>query len=181
MNDQEQVLYDSDKAAKFMTGLLSGWVDRQGRFWGDDEHMARTSGCTHKPCDKCGAIIDVRRYCRDCYEKSRIEKYNAKTKKQWDGETPLYSDSADEYFFDEDYIRDYMHEHDCSIESMRLVICEPNYFSEVESDHFYDVLPEGIGELPSELEDALREINSVINKLPPASWSPGKYAAECDL
>ena len=179
--DNEHVLYNSDKAAKFVTGI-EGWVDRQGRFWGKDEHMARYSGCTHIDCKDCGKLIPVRGYtiCDECRNKKDIEKYNTMPRLKWDGMTPLYSDAADEYFFDEDGLRDYMEENGCSIESLRLIICKPNKFREIESDYFCEELPED-GELTADLEEALDAFNEVIRSQPPASWSPGKYAADCDL
>ena len=42
------VMMDSDKAASIQT--VTGWVDRQGRFWGKDEHQARWCGATHRKC-----------------------------------------------------------------------------------------------------------------------------------
>ena len=176
-----QVLYSSDNAAKFVTGI-EGWVDRQGRFWGKDEHMARYAGCTHIGCKDCGKPIPVRGYtiCGECRNKKSIEKYNAMPRMAWDGVTPIYSEAADEYFFGEDGLRDHIEEYGCSIESLRLVICEPNCFREIDSDYFCDELPED-GELPDDLTEALNALNEVIRSLPPASWSPGKHAADCDL
>jgi len=43
------VPYDSAEAASIQT--VTGWVSRSGRFWGNDEHMARYDGCTHRKCD----------------------------------------------------------------------------------------------------------------------------------
>ncbi|EKB5404420.1 hypothetical protein OOP60_004875 [Salmonella enterica] len=42
------VMMDSDEAASIRT--LTGWVDRQGRFWGNDEYQARWCGATHRKC-----------------------------------------------------------------------------------------------------------------------------------
>ena len=36
------VTYDSAEAASIQT--VTGWVSRSGRFWGNDEHMARYDG-----------------------------------------------------------------------------------------------------------------------------------------
>jgi len=179
--DKETVLYSSDEAAKFVTGI-EGWVSKNGHFWGENEHMARYEGCTHIDCDDCGKPIEVRGYtiCDECRLKKSIEKYHSMPKLKWDGEAPLYSDSGDEYFFDEDSLLDYLSENDCSIESLRLIVCEPEKFREIESDHFCDELPED-GELPSSLEIALEELNKVIRKQPPSAWFPGKHAALCDL
>ena len=96
---------------------------------------------------------------------------------KWDGETPVYSESNDEYFFDEDALDDFIEEHECSVESLCLIVCEPNRFRELDCSFFDDELPDD-GELPDELEDAIDALNAVIETLPPASWSPGKYAVD---
>ena len=54
----EQLLYNDEKSARFVEGI-KGWVDKDGRFFGNDklsEHMARYSSCTHIVCG-CGEIM----------------------------------------------------------------------------------------------------------------------------
>ena len=72
MEDKEQILYTSDEVAKHVTNI-EGWVDRHGRFWGKDEHMARWSGCTHIICPSCGNPTS-RNYtiCSDCRNKKAL-------------------------------------------------------------------------------------------------------------
>ncbi|MDE9687494.1 hypothetical protein R4T22_18735 [Citrobacter portucalensis] len=48
MKTEKIVMMDSDEAASIQT--VTGWVDRQGRFWGGDEHQARC----------CSRLPDVR-------------------------------------------------------------------------------------------------------------------------
>jgi len=105
------------------------------------------------------------------------EEYNAMPRKAWDRETPLYSEEHDEYFFSEDELNYFTEEHDCSIESLRLIICEPNRFRKLDDSFFDDDLPDG-EELPEDLGRAIDNLNAVIETLPPVSWSPGKYAAD---
>ncbi len=173
-----KILYSSGEAAKFVTGI-EGWVDRNGRFFGDNEDLARYSGCTHVLCNVCGKEMPVRGYCRGCRDVNDVKKYASKTKVEWDEKTPIYSEAYDEYFFDADSLRDYLEESECSAESLRLVLCEPNRFSEVETDHFQDDFnPEE--DLPGEILEALNVFNEVIRSQSPASWSPGKYAIDAD-
>jgi len=176
-----QILYSSDKAAKYVEGIR-GWVDRNGRFWGENEHLARWSGCTHIDCEVCGTAFPISGYtvCDACKSKRRREKYSSMDRLKWDGETPLYSDTHDEYFFDEDNLRDYLEEAGCTIGSLQLIVCEPNRFREIESGYFCDELSEE-GEVPTDLVKALDVLNKVIRQQSPASWSPGKFAAICDL
>lgn len=69
------VPYDSAEAASIQT--VTGWVSRSGHFWGNDEHMARYDGCTHRKCDACETLIPVRGYtiCDQCREAKEIEKW----------------------------------------------------------------------------------------------------------
>lgn len=173
----EQILNTSDEAARFVTGI-DGWADRHGRFFGnakDAEEMARWSGCTHIVCPNCGTpTIKGYTTCQGCREKTATKRYEAMERKQWDGEIPLYSQTADEYFFSEDALNDYL-ESGGSIQSLRLIICEPIYLREVDVDYFCDELPED-GELPEDVFSALEELNKVIRDQKPVSWKPGKYA-----
>ncbi len=171
------VLYDSDEAATYST-TISGWVARDGGYHGENEHSARYAGCTHKRCDGCQKVMK-RKYaiCDECHEKQSIERYNALTKEDWNELTPVYSDTADEYFFDIDDLVNYLEEHECTIESLRLVICLPQPLPYIDENIFYDVLPADTNGLPDALEKALVNINAVIEKLPPQAFYPGKTAA----
>lgn len=173
----EHIDYNSDQAAKFVTNL-EGWVDRQGRFWGDDEHMARWSGATHIPCDKCETPTKKGfTQCESCREQNKIERYKALEKVIWDGKTPLYSEAHDEWFFDEESILDYLFEHETTPTKLRLVTSSPQYLNELDIDYFVDVLPEDDYCLPDEVEEAMEAFNKVIRKSKPVSWVPGQYAA----
>lgn len=165
------VLSTSDDAAKIVT--VTGWVDRQGRFWGNDERMARWSGATHLVCD-CGTVHEKAwTKCPECHQKAHEERYAAMPQEAWDGEAPLYSDACDTYFSSEEELVEYVQDDpERNYENLRLLICEANYPREIDgSDHFSDDLPED-GELPSVLEAAFEALNEVIKKQPPLSWSP---------
>ena len=178
------ILNTSNEAAKFITNI-EGWVDRHGRFFGKEkkvaEEMARWSGCTHIVCPDCGKACQksyIR--CSDCREKKAIERYKALECKEWDGKTPLYSGRDDEYFFNEQELTDYIEDSfdvESDIASLRLVVCEPTYLRQVDTDYFCDELADD-GELPEDVINALDDLNAVIKNEAPVSWSPGKYAAD---
>ena len=177
------VLNTSDEAAKFVTGI-SGWVDRHGRFFGkakNAEEMARWSGCTHIVCPDCGEpTLKSYTICHNCREENAIKRYEAKGRKQWDGETPLYSDFLDKYFFSENGLSDFMEDCRCTAESLRLIICKPIHLRQIDTDYFCDELADD-GELPEAVIDALNDLNAVIRNEDPVSWEPGKYAADLTL
>ncbi|PHM22371.1 hypothetical protein [Xenorhabdus ehlersii] len=172
------VMYDSPEAAKIKT--VTGWVSRDGRFFGDDEHLARYCGATHRECDSNPdhPIIEINRSrCSTCYEESRQRIFMEMERKQWDRKTPLVLFDTEQYFWDADDLGEYCHEHEVDLSELQLVICEPNYPSEIDgADWFHDELPPD-GELPYELQQAFDALNAIIRNSPPLSWSQGKYAA----
>lgn len=177
MGNKEIVMYDSPEAASIQT--LTGWVDRHGRFWGDDEHMARWSGSTHQKCERNPEhpIRENRGYCEACHDELQQALYMAMERQPWDGETILHLHNTDVYFQDLKSIRDHCLERHVLPEELQLVVCNPVYPEEIDGcDHFCDDLPED-GELPSELQEAFDRLNEVIRKSPPLSWFPGEIAA----
>jgi len=75
MKTEKVVMMDSDEAASIQT--VTGWVDRQGRFWGSDEHQARWSGATHRKCKNKPdehPIHSTNGYCEECHRESRQAK-----------------------------------------------------------------------------------------------------------
>jgi hypothetical protein len=95
---------------------------------------------------------------------------------EWDEVTPIVIFDSDTYFFDIDDLRDYCEEHGVTPSQLQLVLCKPNYPSEIDGEnHFCDDLPPD-GELPDELQQAFEALNSVIRKSAPLSWSQGDTA-----
>jgi hypothetical protein len=170
-HEEKQIMYESDEAAKLMT--VTGWVSSKGRYWGKDEHMARWEGSTHSLC-KCGAIKETSRIeCDKCYAKKKIELFNAYPFKEWDMVTPLTLFDDDKYFFGPEDIDEYLEENELKSEDLRLVICYPNHMQEVDYSIWDDILPED-GDLPKNILDKINELNTLIRKTNPISWSPSK-------
>ena len=178
MEQEKQIIYDDENAAKFVENI-KGWVDINNRFFGnnpDSEHNARFSSCTHKKCT-CGKLMTKGwTKCEECRSNQEIERYNKLPFLKYNGEL-VYSEMADKYFRDADEIEEYCEENDVDAKDLRLVFCEPNKFSEIDADYWEDVLPED-RELPNELQKALDNLNKVISELPPASYSPGGTRTE---
>ncbi|HEY6437025.1 MAG TPA: hypothetical protein VIY47_10565 [Ignavibacteriaceae bacterium] len=172
MKKELVVMYNSEEAASIQT--VTGWVSRNGHFWGQDEHMARYDGSTHKICD-CGEIIGNRLYCEKCADRKEHEKYMAMPEEDWDGVSPLNLWGTDTYFFDGDALLDYCADEGCEPKDLPLVVCAPKFATEIDgSEHFSDDLPEE-GELPADLEEAFRVLNEAIRACKtPLCWYPGK-------
>lgn len=178
--EDKVIMYDSDEAAQFKT--VQGWVSSNGRFYGDDEHTARYAGSTHKLCEGCGSVMRVRYIkCHSCQEKASTERYNQMPFKEWDGKQMVYSQYFDKYYYDIDYFTDDCWEEQIQPSEAMLILCEPNYWKGIDYDHWADDMPEdGDDSLPKELEAALKVVNEIAAKLPPISYSPGRYRTTCE-
>ena len=171
MKDEKIVLDTSDEAAKFVTGI-SGWVSRDGHFCGNDEHIARYIGSTHKLCE-CGNIVEkMWLKCGACRAKEAQERFNSFPNKEWDGNSPIALFDGEEFFFDYSALSDYCEDHDTSPEKLMLVHCRPNYAREIDPNELYcDELPED-GEVDGNLAEEFEKLNRYIreNKIV-LSWS----------
>ncbi len=175
MSESKVILDSSDEAAKFVTGI-SGWVSSDGRFYGDDERLARWAGCTHKKCPNCDGIYERSSWCKPCQEKKNIDKFNSLEKKQWDGDTPLALNDGDEYFFSAEDLHDFIDEHQLNLADLQLVLCKPVEMSLIDESQLLDDLHED-AELTDEVAEALKVLNSAIQKHPTSCWEHDKYAA----
>ena len=166
------IMYDSPEAARIVT--VTGWATKDGRFFGDNEHLARYAGSTHMQCDKSlnHKIYRKNAYCEECAKEKSIEKFNAMPVVQWDQETPLNVYGTDVYFFDIESLFDYCCDYNLNPEDLNLVLCEPNHLSKIDEDYWCDAYDDEIL-LPPEIASALIELNAAIEKHGKAvSWSP---------
>lgn len=178
----DKIIIDtSDEAAKPHT--IDGWISSRGIFF-KDEDMARFDGCTHRACRDCGEPVKKSwLICDKCRHEADQAQFDALPKDRWDGHSMIYSESAERYFRGPDDALDYLEsereEGDTSgLESLRLVICDPQYLSEIDpNDHYVDVIPED-GDLPNWVENAFRILNATIreHRGDPVCWYPGKKA-----
>ncbi|MDH0730935.1 hypothetical protein N5F23_00580 [Pseudomonas sichuanensis] len=178
MREEKVVMYESPEAASIQT--VAGWVDPSGRFWGKDEHMARYCGSTHRHCAKNPGhpIHATNGWCEDCRAESRTAKFEAMPKRVWGGEVITEYD-GDQYFFDEEDLRDYLIEHEVDLADLKLVFCTPNYPRQIDpNDHFCDDLPEDGEVNDDQLLAAFELLNEMIKNSPPLSWSPDNEAVE---
>jgi hypothetical protein len=149
--DNKIVMFNSEESAQFKTGI-SGWVSRNGRFYGNDERTARYDGCTHVACADCGNPAERGwLICKDCRQKRDIKKYQSMPKEEWNEEGCIYSDSHDQYFWSWDEVDDYCEDEEIKVEELRLTICVPQF-------------------------KAMQEFNKVLKESAPLSWYPSQKA-----
>ena len=167
------IMYDSPEAAQLVT--VTGWATKDGRFFGDNEHLARYVGSTHRHCDnnEDHAAYRSNAYCELCAAAKRLEAFNAMPVVEWDGETPLNLFDTDMYFHCSDQIDDFCFEYETKASDLPLVLCEPNNMQQVDSDYWEDSFAEEV-DLPTEIQCALNDLNAAIEEHGKAvSWSPG--------
>jgi hypothetical protein len=164
------ILDTSDEAAKIVT--LTGWQSSDGRFWGKDERAARYSGCTHKQCE-CGGLMERHWLkCAECRHKAHAERFNALPFKEWNGE-PVCTWDAQKYFFDEDDLIEYCEDNELT--EVDLLFCVENNWRQVDDDYWSDYMPEDSdGDFPKQMQEALDNLNKIIQTLPAQSYSAGK-------
>lgn len=170
------ILNTSPEAAKQVT--VTGWMGRDGRWYGsgpEGERIARYAGCTHVECQDCKAPTTKGwTHCDSCRAKRRHERYLALPLVEWDGVTPLCTHDGDDYFFDLESIYEQCNDWETSAANLDLVVCEPAYLREIDTEYWQDDLPED-GDLPEPIASALAALNKAIRDYKqPISWWAGK-------
>lgn len=178
-DDEKIVMYGSPEAAKVMT--VTGWVSRHGDFWGNDdnaEHMARYGGCTHVPCSECGQPVTKSwTTCDACRAKKTEAKEAERERQAWDGETPLYHEGEDRYYFGDGDVDDACACAELDFNAMEFLICEPVHARLIELDDFHDDLPdEDHGEAPDALIEAIDAFNAKMKDVV-LCWRPTDIVA----
>jgi len=84
----------------------------------------------------------------------------------------VYSEVRDKYYSSPDDAEDTLDEGE-SLESMRLLLCVPQYTPILEPDYFVDELSED-GEPPDEMVEAMDAFNAAMSGVV-LSWIPGEY------
>lgn len=169
------IFADSPEAAQYKTGL-SGWVSRDGRFFGENEELARYAGSTHRKCE-CGEVFTRNSYCRTCSDAKEREQFLKMPVVEWDGSAMLYDQNTDKYFSEIEDILEHYENDEIDINGAMIIVCEPNYAREIESDYWCDELPgdlsfEECGGVDAETVELLNKLNAKL-KNTILSYSPG--------
>ncbi len=177
-----KIMYDSPEAARPVTlhdesgkKIKDGYISADGTFFNKEE-TARYHCHTHRICDCGKEMRRGRTICDECQAIKINKEYDAMPYKKWDGKDYLTLYLKDVFFKDEEAVIDYCNTHEINGSSLQLVICNPNYLSEVEQDIWEDIAPEDVDDfLPKEVEDALTYLNVAIKNAAPVSWSAGSF------
>jgi len=165
MPEDKIIFPESYEAAKYVTNV-TGWISREGRFYGNDEQAARWGGATHIHCKKCGApTFKPWLLCKKCRDQQAWERYAKFPTEKWDENVPTYSPVTDRYYWYKDDVRDENSEGNFDPASLQLVLCKPIYAPDVDPESIYeDLLPEydKLSDVSQELVDAFQELNDTI-------------------
>jgi ribosomal protein L40E len=166
------VLPNSPDAASLQT--VSGWVSRSGHFFGANERLARYDGSTHSICTGCGAKAPKSyTLCDTCRDAEETARWNKREIVEWDGTTPFCLDDGSKYFFDIDDFFDWFDDGSFDDgfkpEDVRLLLCVPVFFKQVDTEYWNDAFSDDDLEsdhnpLPAEIAKALVEFNKVIKR-----------------
>lgn len=173
---ETQVHYDSPDAAAYRS--VDGWVSRQGRFWGRDEHGARLDGCTHLNCPECGTLRKANGWCDPCHTKKRRERFLAYPVVAY--EFPLNLYDTEEFFWEESELLEYLADSEYKAkEDVHLVTCIPEYPQPFEPDeHWQDILPEDGEVQDTAILEAVKALNIAIKNAKPFAYFPAKQRVE---
>lgn len=183
MSENPIITPDSADAASYRT--VSGWVSRDGRFYGQGsaaEHLARLAGATHRHCDDCATLIANRHWlvCDSCRTARDIKKHARAPRAAWDGHSLLYSDRLEAFFSAPEEALEQAEINDepvADLESLRLYLCRPVHAPQLDVDFFEGALPEDSdGLLPDWANEAIAQFNRACANRPALSWEPDKYA-----
>jgi hypothetical protein len=168
----KKILPKSNEAAKYAENI-KGWVAK-GKFFGTDEKAARYYGCTHRKCQDCGAIIEKLYFrCDSCALKEKKKRYEKLDCTEWDQSLPAYSTQFGEFFENKDEVKDFLSNNKLEFDDLLLVICWPTKLSYLDSDRWYDEMPDDT-DIPEELARAIEIFNETIDEIGPIGYEPAK-------
>ncbi|WP_417285319.1 hypothetical protein [Comamonas sp.] len=170
---QKITMAESNEAASIQT--VTGWVSSDGKFWGNDERMARYAGSTHRKCENNPDHPPVANNdsCRQCRKERKEQQWQDMPKEAYTPEAfPLHLYATDRYFFDAEDLFYWLKEYNIKPEDVRLTKCKPSYPDQIDpNEHFCDIVPED-GEVPEDVWEAFENLNEVLKKSEPFSWFP---------
>jgi hypothetical protein len=80
----------------------------------------------------------------------------------------VYSETLDEYFFDDDELADYLEDHEC--DDLRLRACRRSKWAPVDVEALIDAYEDF--PLPEPVQRALDALNKAMEENPPELWEP---------
>ena len=176
MSDDKIIMFDSDDAATKQA--VTGWVSRDGAFYGSNERAARWNGCTHVRCSECGKPVEKMWIaCETCRRRQRTEKFAALDSRPWDGNEPVCIFDDDRFFWDLESFEEWCEDNGVKPEYVQLVFAKPVMGPTFDIDSFADYLPEDCDDLPCDINAKLDELNAAIHAAGPLMYEASTVRA----
>ncbi|MCW7548413.1 hypothetical protein OO184_10785 [Photorhabdus sp. APURE] len=184
---RQPVLDTSPLAAQYKT--VTGWVSREGRFFGEDEYAARWNGADLITCKKNPHHEPFQKHswCTACRAEAIEKMYAEMSRQKWDGTTPISIFGDDEYFYSLDELLDFCYCNEVQPQDLKLVLCQPVYPKKLDFDDTYEVImdnrPEDVdiqNYYNPVIDDLIDRINYQIEKLSEISWKQSNIAVYID-
>lgn len=176
MSDEKIRILGENDGAQYIEKLIKGWVDVDGKFYGDAESSARYSSATHRRCE-CGELIPQLHYtyCEACRSELTKENWSKYPEAVWSEDVPVYCMLNHEYFNSYDELDNFCERHPDT--RLCLVLCEPVAPPQIDTDIFEELCDDD-GELPDIPDEVFQNIdilNHLIRKhMSKKAYQPGK-------
>ena len=173
---QPEIILPSDPRAAVLVENVQIWKSVKGNLFISEE-AARDDSATHVPCVVCGepAMKPLQR-CPVHQEEYEAQEYLKREAMEWDGNSPVYSDSKDQYYSSMDHCLDDLEDGE-TLRGLRLLICKRSQLSELRDDQWYNEISEE-DEFPDELAQAIEEFNEKIRAIKIRWYFPTKYRVD---
>jgi len=166
------VMYDDPNIVQLKE--VKGWVGKDGRFYGNNEHLARHANSTHKKCECGNIMVKGYSYCNDCSTKKAKENFLKLPIGEWDGKSMMCEYNGERFFSDMDEVIEYLEDNDILPEDAEIVLCEKQVFlNEVNFDELneeYCTEENGASYYHPEIAEKVEELNELIRKAEPKLW-----------
>lgn len=175
----EEVILYKDADVKYLTDI-KGWISSDGRYWGDNEHMARYCSCTHDICATEGCENTVNksyRICAECADKRDQLKWEESEKREVSPyDNMYYSQRNDRYFQEWEDVEEYCEENELLPEDLLLYHCERETSPQLDIEILYeDITPEDLelsDMVNDEIECLVEKLNEALSRHPVNCFNP---------
>lgn len=163
----------SESAASATIKTVTGWVSRDGYFFGADETGARRAGSSVRICreDPNHGAVPNNGYCKEC-ARIKDEQRWEKAPKVEKSEGPFFLFDGDHFFRDIEEVEDYANDHD--LDAVRLSVGEPIFLKMPDAgDLFADDMPDEM-DVPCEAYRIVEVARAAIAALPSVGWEASR-------
>jgi hypothetical protein len=139
-------------------------------------HTNIESYITHRDCEECGVEFQKQytydRFCNDCSNKIRKDKYMKLELVEWNGEDALNIYNDDQYFFDLEEVLEYCDENEIELKNLQLVTTYRTSFSPIDWETIEQDQTHEDWEPSDEFKSKVDEFNKWLTSQSTSTWMP---------